>query len=614
MTTTHDERIYEALSIEIGVPKAPNDANSAEVDLITLNLMSGGPGFTVDNALSGWNPAIAQSKAGVWADTATFDGRVPQALPVQNVIETLNLTCVGSSWVEVNEFYNDLMRFIRRAREFWVVQSQIEPVYLRWWAVGASGPQYALIYNINAAPMRASLENSDGQKQYDVTLTIEREPAWRWEVAPGDNPKRWSTREVTGNTVGYFNLVTWNGTGIQDYHIAETTTAKNKHEYDVGTDYSTILTRNYIDVPAESIPGDAPALVFLALNATPPFGGTSANRKVYLGVKSTNLQRTSIDGNTVHLANTLNAGDLTTGGTLVTDPQTGGVIRGMWSIGTGTPNYFYRTLAPASGGGTASLTWNPDIAQTDGGNLDINMLRGTWMVFVRNRFISGAQGDIDLQLDISEYADTTQQLPTVTLTGEAQFQSGANIADWGVTYMGTVTLPLSRKALARYAVGWSTFPSPQQLAYNSSGLHIGDATNSGLPSEDGTLQIVLTATNNAGAARTLAVGDIVLMPIDEYAVAVIVEEGMAFLLSIDTTTYSTHGDPQPTAISGGVQSNQLVSQELRGSGLYLKPGADNRIFGLVTSDTGGLSDISPADTDLNMIVNIVPRSYGARDQ
>lgn len=585
---------HQELKICIGVKPVPGDTASAETGYEELTLIGATSGLMLRPGGDGWSPQIAQSKPGIWEDGPYTPGRIPDALPEQNVIETLRCEIVAGSQQEVNRYIEALNRFIARARRYFEMYAGREPVFLHWWATGASGPQYALIYNIDAALGDWSADTFN-DTSVSVTMTIEREPAWRWGVAPGANPKWWSMRDRVPD-VGDFDLTSsqWN---------LVNGTYNPRLEYDP-TDYYTLLSKNHVDIPAELIPGDAPALVCMVTAWDDPTGDpeeVTAPANLHVAVRSGPTSLTGRDGQQYGQNYIMNLGD---GGAAPTADAT----LGVYSNGSSATRYYWAASIPASS--TLNSAWIARKPSATNGKVapDINLTAGTYMVFIRAYATNGAAGNVYATLELSEGVYEANSVVTI---GPADLELDAAASNsWPLLYLGQVTLPFSGRAMV-------------------------DMRGRGLvASEDDlwTLNANLILHNRVASTRTARVLDIIFIPIDEGA-AFLAPQGhftatnFAAWMVLDNTGYFGRGDAEPigrvvlTSSNGGtieLSPTMIKSCEVRGQGLTLQPHVNNRLHFLPAEQpSAGVFRypqfaVSGTTNPYLVYVNIVPRSYGPR--
>lgn len=538
------------LLIAKGIPKLP-DTNSAEAGVTTLNLLDAG-GFSVVDG--GWVPKYASLKDdGLYADTPLADGRTLVAAASDNVTETIKLTATAATFEARYWLQSRLANLAQDARRFHTNSAQIEPVYLVWWASGAPGAQYALIYNIEFAQ---SEEAFVGFNVNELTITVEREPFWRG-LPPGANPKLWALEQAaTAPTVG--NAALHSGSD----HLL-TATFKNWAEW-ANTGQTARLTQNWFAVPAASIPGDAPALVEMVITASgspssPPYDAALLAR----WTKPMTL--TKQDGSSILNTLTFNAADATlrTGSAVQADT---GAVRD----GSGT----YRRVAHTFAG--SGTTYPLLIFQQES-----NFLRGACLVFARVR-TSAASTPVDLTLNINGSVVTSP-----ARLNDAGGGGTGNTTTWAIVYLGTVDFGKIKQ---------------QDVGIDGRGLYV---TNTGL-------DIVLNANRISGTGL-LYVNDLIFIPISEQAQ--FWNADFQHHVFYDNTGYLQHGaaDDNLTLIT---VSNEKIALNVgtQGQPFTLVPGVDNHFFFLLyASSTNQVSMAAQGDFTYTVRLNAVPRWTGARD-
>lgn len=560
---------HTELMLCMGVAKTPGDTNSAERGLETLDLLGGARGFAVESG--GWIPKRAQAKGGIWTDSPLEEGRILVADTEANVIESMTLSCISVSLQNRDWLLSQLERFRQATRDFWTTFWQIEPVYLRWWAKGAPGPQYAQIYRIDFDDNTSRLE---GAQLTTINLVIEREAAWRG-IAPADNPKKW-TYEMAGN-LDNFTIDTASLVFNSDHLIM--TNINNKLEWQAAAAgaQNTLLTKNFIDVDANKIPGDAPALVQLSVtNSSTPLQQITTLFIAVIPHKSEGLAH---DGVTKYNAYLMAAAD---GSTPTGTKTTATSADGVRSNGSSS-NYYRVTqaLTGASSTYTEVVTWGAGT-----GNLlvlDRHLLRGRYMAYARYR---GATS-LRMRLVLTEYevnmSSATIELPETACTNPANYE---------LAYLGTFTLPLSTRAIQ---------------ALPGYGVQV---------TTGGNLKIQLQARNTAAGTTNLDVIDLILIPIhgQTSVYSVELDNGAAVNTTVvaDSTGYLSRGMGDAAVSYAQSSFTGGISVEQRGQSLTLTPKMLNRIHFFNVTKTASNLYANPAG-GMDVRLNIVPRWFGVRD-
>ena len=564
---------HQELKIIKGIGKTPGDEYSAEPNPVVINLL------TDSISLKDWSPQIAPIKnGGVWVDSPLNDGRQLIAAPSGNVIEKMVVTIKGNSYLDAQKQLSGLNQVVLDCRDFWQTDFQIQPIYLAWWAGCGVGLQYAMIYNIDLAA-----DYDDGPAPIiTVTMNIEREPYWRG-IPPGANPKIW-TYYVNASKPRY-NVNTASLITGTDHLVAET--INNKHEWNPAA-YGlqlTPYTKNYIDIPAALVPGDAPALVQLYINTNQylPYNTyVGRSSKPYVGRGHDNVNRAT--------ALNLAAGDATTSGSA--SKSTSG---GIFSNGSIATTYLTtRTSTGISGAWVNHTIWGGSTGATI--KLDREFYRGTFAVFCRCRNASGTPvvTDMRMRLVVDEMEDNANQyINSVTLP-----EVNPQVDQISLAYMGALTLPFETRAVESL------------LGY---GLQLQEA-NSNLRF---TLQYRVDV---ATANRILEVIDLILIPMDECMAQIVHSYANGATATgsdiLDNTGYLTRGENRQVVSTYITNSNSGgVSQEVRGSPLTLAPRVAQRLYFL--TDGYYISTAAPYPSSLPQAVviklNIVPRWSGIRD-
>lgn len=569
---------HSELMIVKGVYPVPKDLNTIEPRIDSINLLDEKSGVSLAPD-GGWTPQYPSLEgSGVWADTPLMVGRTPLVLTEGNVIEKMRLNINGSTHqMLANKAKFSL--FMRYARDFWTEQYQIDPVYIQWFASCGGGRQYALIYN-----MELDWDDKDSTAPTSVlTLTIEREPYWRW-IPPGANPEwwyhEWNNQTFDASTIDK-TLVTSSNSGVG--YVPSPSPLTNKSEF--SSDCTTLVTDNAITIAANQIPGDAPALVTIITN-----NGNSAHSNFIIGKKTTKINVRS-NSQTSQAQNTIiNCND----GTLGTDATRVNDTGASKAIGAGTAQRVEISFATA----TNQLRWRASYSDANHPLNDMNRFLGRWMVFLRCRQSAGSTGDITMYLRYG-----TQQVqsdsdgmklnivnPIVTTGGTG------NSTEWAMVYMGVVTIPI--------------FSAKAEV--NQAGNTTGTTAN-GLDNKltaAGTIDFGLFAARTAGAGL-LYINDLVLIPIDEGSITLETADNTASpIFFYDETGYFSRGMVDPFCLNG-TPAFAYGLAKFTGTGIQLTPGVENRLYVINYFGTDVRSQVS--DTPSFQLL-LVPRSRGIRDR
>lgn len=553
---------HKELQIIKGIGPTPGDTASAEQPLVVIDLLQENSGISVIE----WSPNIPSLKnGGVWADSPISDGRLLTAGAETNVIETMVLQLSGNVAQVVATRFNQLRRMAQDARLFWDSQWQIEPVYLKWWANGAPGAQYALISNID---MDNQFEDSN-DSQNRITLSIEREYGWAG-VAPAGNAKEW-TYSPSGKNLGLFSASHAELLTGSDHIISQA--LQNRREWNAAQ--TALTSQNHITIPGEDIPGDLPALAYIGVTVD---SGTGAILYVGRSIKPDMIAR---DNGAVRTPNyILNAcdGGLGTDASAVAD--TGAPRSGASAL------QLRARITFATPTDATRITWSA----TSRGYVDDTLTRGRYMVFLRARLSTGSS-NVNLHLNIAPSIGVNDiELPTTSLSDQGSGGTG-NTTYWPISYLGVLTIPTGEsRALANQ---------------NGLGLNV--------ISSGGGMLLRLYAERTTGAAD-LYISDLILIPIDEAAYSITsgvssgVGTGNAFVM--DGTRYHTHGRPEEMVITGGAAPPTTPFPAiLAGQAITLEPKVDNHLHFLMALNLLN----SPIDLEFTPRINIVPRWSGIRD-
>lgn len=584
--------MHTELKIVKGVQIAPGDLESAESGYTVINLLSGSAsGFALEPE-TGWDPALPESKSGLWAENDFNDGRTLIASGVQNVTETIRVTLTAPSLVVMSQYIIQFDRMAKDVVQYWETEGvQIQPVFLWWHATGAPGPQYALIYRMELSVSAPSLTDA-GVIVRDCVIVLEREPYWRG-IPPGANPVLWTlyTKNLhPGSGYDYErDLVLVDDGTYPPLHSLASQTVQNRAELNLAdADY---ISNNRFTIPAASIPGDAPALVQLAVDVNRPGGDTDnyslfvshiSDRDFAVAGRSSRLYRF------VSCYPVLRSTGVPAWSTVTVNvaSDTGGV-QGYSSVAGHTGN----KATPHRAELTPTTTMQDALVFTSD-ELGMNVQRGRFAVFVRCRQNSGAFGDIEMQLRATYRGPRFLGVETPVVRAPLLAGTG-DTSRYPVLYLGTIELP------------------PDSDAYMETG---GLQGGTGLNNAQATLSLVLRIKlANAFSAALLYVADLVFMPYDEAFVDIVPippDTATAYKnLTYDNTGYATRGKPYAVGREDGGQSGFVNVAEVSGADLMLEPGVDNTLWFLHRN----ASNQSNVRGDMDVTLNIVPRWRYVRD-
>lgn len=548
---------HTVLSIVKGIAKVPGDALSAEQGVNSVDLLDTNGGF----ALETYEMKIpALKSSAVFADSPLNDGRTLIAGALGNVNETIRLTLTAGTIVQLSAMLSKLLRFKKDCNDFWDTFNQIEPVYIKHQVSGEPAPRYALLYDIDIA---IESPTNPGEPTRDLTIVIERETDWS-AIAPGANPKQWTA---------YKNNVKFNSAYATLYeggsHIVYDTTVSNAIEF---SSAFVISGKNYIDIPASSIPGDAPARVTITM------GNFGDNTELYIAKSTKPTSITDRLGNIRPLFNAIPAaGALLAVGVVLTTDAVNGV---RYAPATG----INRSVLISTPGGAVE----EDIGLWRGSapfgvtGLNLSVMRGRYAVFLRALQIGGTAGQTTARLEMG------LNVNGLLFFDSGQVRMGLSGSESNLMYMGIVNIPFEGQVFN---------------GFGGLGLAVEQTSD---------FFMKLWSTRSAGASTQRFI-DIVLMPIDEGMVYIKPEvSGQTTMNMFDNTGYMTHGKPEPYASTRDfVSGEQPYSTEVRGD-LTLTPGVNNRLYFLAYNSTT-LDSNAGAGVGVPVRVNIVPRWSGLRD-
>lgn len=555
------------LKIVKGIPKVSQDSQSSELGIDEVDFLDP-VGFSLDT----YQIKIPSLKSSaVYADSQLTDGRTLINGALGNVSETIRLTLTSSSLIQLAAQLSKLIRFKQDCRLFWSVFGQIEPVYIKHQIVGEPGPRYALLYDIDADIEEPVNPN---EPKRIVTLSIEREFGWRG-IAPGDNPKRWAIENVfTGQSFKASNASLMSG---NDFLFMDANVLNRAEQNASLLSYN---TRNFIDIPAASIPGDLPALMCLSYTSS-----ASSVATAVMIAKSTKRNTGNVsrqNGQNQYIVRVFNAADATVGTDTTLAADTG-ASRSTAGLQRRSQTTF----------GTATMAKRLTFQARN-----LSVQRGRYAAFSRAR-LSASSTTVNLQLVVNEGGGSNTLSPVV-LTNEGAPSGTGNTVSWYLSYLGQFTAPSSdRKTIT---------------STNGMGLTV----NTGV-SQDFALELWASRTAGAGV---LYVNDIILIPIDEGAINLVSATAQAITAAAtpgagvvyDNTGYLQHANGTDFAVLATVSLSDFAEYDrliMSGQPLYLTPGVDNRLEFLAYTDATKFSRIDNPDF-MTIRVSIVPRWAGYR--
>lgn len=548
MTGTSANAIF---TIVRGVPKVPQDALSAELGLDSIDMLDAN-GFMVDT----YDQQFANLKSNaVWAESPISDGRTLMTNARGNLTETVRVNLTAATLLQMSAMLTKLGKFRGYINSFWAggTQDSEEPVYLKHQIEGEPGPRYALLFNMD---IHVETPNDPGSPNRELTLSIEREPYWRG-LAPGDNPKRWTTENVFGQKWDTSKAALYQG---NDHLVFQQ--IDNCQEFFNAT---TFQSRNFVDIPAASLPGDAPPLVCIAI--TP----TNQSAKHFIGVSTNRPTITDRNGIALPLFNSIpmSSGTISSG----TAAFTTDAARGIAHVPTSA---LKRTVVVTPAGATevTVLTWNvtnfPHFSQL--------VLRGKYALFLRASQIGGTAGVIAARITFGTSGGSAYDTGLQPVGDDAATGSEIN-------YMGTFEFPL-----------------------NADGSVSVDGKGYTAELDINTITLSVMRASGAGTIRLI---DMYWLPLGNYTyINHDITSSLLITDIYDDTGYFAHGKPDPIVTGRRFASAaDLVFPAEAGGQLQLTPGVNNRLYFVEYKSAVG------AETDLDMTVriNIIPRWLGFRD-
>lgn len=573
------------LEIVKGLPKAPGDPHSTEQDMVVLDLLDP-DGFSVQP--DGWTLGLPGIKRnGIWVESQITDGRTLIAAPKENVTETIQLVISNTDLLQRTQLFTKLQRMCLDAQTFWTNTYQVEPVYLKFKANGARVFQYALLYDLSIADASDPYEMAEA---VEVTIVLERETAWRMVVPPGGNPiEYWyyAQGKIRGVDYDYEDMSL---AGAASFHFE---TIYNRNEWD-STAYAGFSSYNWIDIDAEKVPGDAPALIHLDCYIQAKNGSSAGN----LFVHKTTVPRVQNDHDDDEflLHHVLNCGDADAASAITKAVDTCGV----YSNGSNA-NRYIGTYTAASG-----ANWIEDVCYWwqclgTGTRLNLTSWRGEFVAFLRCNQLTGDLGDVEARLKITtmrftEWIGDRVTMPLITVGADC-------LNEFALAYLGRFKIPFDSNT--------------ESWFYDGRGVSVIDKS-----SQQSNIKFEIQLFNESGSSRNVQMVDLILLPINEGSVGMVTPISRQVSeyyenshIIYDNTGYISHGNPDAVArqtITDITQQNLHDIIAFTGPGIMLTPHRNNHLEFLYEMVTAGVLSSPPAQS-FSIRMNIVPRCYGVAD-
>ncbi len=560
------------LQLVRGLPRIVDDTNSNE-SVETIDLLN--PDELTIDPDGGWVPGVGQAVAR-FAD----QGDVLLAAPVDRVTETMRLLVKASSPAARATLIEKLNQFARDAERLHIDQTWTSPVYLKWQPPGAAKLQYALVYSVNIS----ATADLVGMEEVDEwSLEIVREAGWR-AIAPGANPKQY-TAEAQSLAYNLSRARLDRSTTTPVISLASGV-AYSAQQATSGNADST--TRNYLSLPAASIPGDLPAPLLLTLSDWWTGASTIVQgNTIIIGKWSRPTRQLNVAGGTVRPCFNRSLSHNTT---IIASTDTATATdAGASGASSGTQQRINVTFATVT-------------ALTDRLFIPINtgvhphyLFPGTYRVFLRARL--SAAGTVGLRGSFGTLYGRSILGQTIPFTDTGAGGTGTT-TEWGVVDLGVFSVP-------QYGVG---FIDP-------------DSGGAGFEED---LRFYIAASRTSGTP-TLYMSDVTFIPLDEGAT----------IISSSTQNLSVLPDPPGSVITtflydnanlygrglqqeGGVALVQNTVADVltvAGAPLTATPGREN-LFPIfvynATTRRSVVGDGTIGRYGLNMTIDAVPRWLGRR--
>jgi hypothetical protein len=393
-----------------------------------------------------------------------------------------------------------------------------------------------------------------------------------------DNNATNVTFDVTG-------FALWPDTYEEDGHFI-TAEVSNRNEFKAGM--TGFVSWNFIDIPAEDIPGDAPALAMITFPYKDEVDGI---RRVWVGQS---LNRTSITNRFSESFLAFNVFNAVDGA----NSNQVNSAEGVYPIGGANKQIVSKTLAAS---GQSFLSWSNSAEPVP----ELNLFRGRYAAYFRCRQTSGSEGGIKVKLIIQ----TDSDLSEVSLEEKNAFVNSSD-GKFGIVYLGSFAFPPDAARATS--------------SLNGMGLHTH-------PKGGRTYLFSMILRNTTGGNLTIECLDLILVPIDVNACVVgnglpdtIDIKNHTPLFVLDNTGYTTHGQlmdyariERPEMDSSDFTAAHTQPLEVRGRLPVLYPKQNNRLYFLFEHNHGAavINQIPASDPNLayTVCIDIIPRWLGIRD-
>lgn len=563
------------LRLYLGVPSPLTYGASGQYDPVpeSIDFLDSMAVFQLDSngGVPAYEYAIAGLKnGGVRGDSPIVDSSVILAAPYGTVTETITLVSAAAASSQ-NATLSKIERFGRYANGLNANTYQSMPVYIERWCVGEPAPTYALVLDMSFSVI------GDNELGGIARLTVswEREPFWR-AIPPGANPKLYAFQQrelANGTDFDYtdLDLILWNEAAAVQNWLEQT--VANAATFSAASSQ----VQNFIDIPAEDIPGDAPALTCIVMNATSSFvtngNWIARNTKPFVDTATPEEARMSHNGGDATIASPagVTTSYVSTAAGIRCDPP-----------GASVEGNYVAQIVYAAGAITAGAvcTWNRVLLKN----------YGRYAVLLRGRRTAGTTTNMQLTVRLSIGTSLVN-----TVLDETVAVNPTDVTAMSLTYMGNFDL-------------------------TDVGLQVG-YLGLGADSDAEYILELRSVARGAAVAVTWQLADLILIPYDEFATYA-VGYGLSGGASLDTgqavvfdkTGYFTRAKPPRNAQAFNTTASPpfIPTMPTTGQMIELEPGVDNRLYFLfgTTAEAGD----SLLAEGIGVRINIVPRWRHLRDR
>lgn len=185
-----------------------------------INLIGRNTGFLIED----WTPSIAPLKSGgVYQQSVVAEGRQLVMTNYDNAIETFSIKVRSQNQDSVIRDSQELLRLLNKARSYWTVKFETQPVWLVARAPNETNTRYAIIHNYQQSgldnPYSMPFFACDPSTMDDITLVVER---GHWAAQIPGNP---DCVEISSYSDAALKTTEAVGAGTDDAYVSNKTSS-----------------------------------------------------------------------------------------------------------------------------------------------------------------------------------------------------------------------------------------------------------------------------------------------------------------------------------------------------------------------------------------------------